>query len=447
MRLCVNSDGERVDDPAIVHQVNVLTVVASESYKDFVAGLQSDISKSITSRPREANAEYFKGKVLKTEQGEIEVTAKVAKQIEFYLIENRYVDFDHHITDAYHQAKDKGELAPLPKELEPVKEQVFALIDSVFSEEDIPKPDNEFTFQDNKLNANFEKKEFQDLWNQINHKAVYSVNFDSEELIAKSIKAIDKELDIAPLQYLVTSGEQKDETTYDELKQGESFVVRENSTEKLAASAHSVARYDLIGKIAEATVLTRRTVSRILSGINVAVFGQYKRNPEDFIRKATKLINEQKATVIVEHITYDATSGVHATPDIFTQRKEDLSKGFKARHHIYDYVFTDSTVERKFVDDLDASTEVVVYAKLPKTFFIPTPVGNYNPDWAIAFKQGEVKHVYFIAETKGSLDSLQLRDIEKSKIACARKFFAKITNEKVRYEAVDSYGKLMDLVK
>jgi type III restriction enzyme len=447
MRLCVNSDGERVDDPAIVHQVNVLTVVASESYKDFVAGLQSDISKSITSRPREANAEYFKGKVLKTEQGEIEVTAKVAKQIEFYLIENRYVDFDHHITDAYHQAKDKGELAPLPKELEPVKEQVFALIDSVFSEADIPPPDNEFTFQENKLNANFEKREFQDLWNQINHKAVYSVQFDSEELIAKSIKAIDHELDIAPLQYLVTSGEQKDETTYEELKQGEGFVVRENSTEKLAASAHSVARYDLIGKIAEATVLTRRTVSRILSGINVAVFGQYKRNPEDFIRKATKLINEQKATVIIEHITYDATSGVHATPDIFTQRKEDLSKGFKARHHIYDYVFTDSTVERKFVDDLDASTEVVVYAKLPKTFFIPTPVGNYNPDWAIAFKQGEVKHVYFIAETKGDLSSLQLRDIEKSKIACARKFFAKITNNQVRYEAVDGYGKLMDLVK
>jgi len=446
MRLCVNSDGERVDDPAIVHQVNVLTVVASESYKDFVAGLQSDISKSITSRPREANAEYFKGKVLKTEQGEIEITAKVAKQIEFYLIENRYVDFDHHITDAYHQAKDKGERAPLPKELEPVKEQVFALIDSVFSEADIPAPDNEFTFQDNKLNANFEKKEFQDLWNQINHKAVYSVQFDSEELIAKSIKAIDKELDIAPLQYQVTSGEQKDETTYEELKQGEGFVVRENSTEKLAASAHSVARYDLIGKIAESTVLTRRTVSRILTGINVAVFGQYKRNPEDFIRKAAKLINEQKATVIVEHITYDATSGIHETPEIFTQRKEDLSKGFKARRHIYDYVFTDSTVERKFVDDLDASTEVVVYAKLPKTFFIPTPVGNYNPDWAIAFKQGAVKHIYFIAETKGSLDSLQLRDIEKSKIACAKKFFAKITNDQVRYEAVDGYGKLMDMV-
>jgi type III restriction enzyme len=205
-------------------------------------------------------------------------------------------------------------------------------------------------------------------------------------------------------------------------------------------------KYDLIGKIAATTVLTRCTVSRILTGINVAVFGQYKRNPEDFILKAAKLINEQKATVVVEHITYNATEDRHDS-DIFTrEKKEDLSKGFKARHHIYDYVFTDSTVERNFVGELDASAEVVVYAKLPKTFFIPTPVGNYNPDWAIAFKQGEVKHVYFIAETKGDLSSLQLRDIEKSKIACARKFFAKITNDQVRYEAVDSYGKLMELV-
>jgi type III restriction enzyme len=447
MRLCVNSDGERVDDPAIVHQVNVLTVVASESYKDFVAGLQSDISKSISSRPREANAGYFKGKVLQTEQGEVEVTAEMAKLIERYLVKNDYTDTDDHITPAYHEAKENNERAPLPKELEPYKEQVFALIDTVFSDADIPAPDNELTFQENKLNANFEKKEFQELWSRINHKAVYSVHFDSEELVTKSIKAIDHELNISPLQYIVTGGEQTDEISYDELRQGEGFVVRENRTERLAASAHSAVKYDLIGKIAAATVLTRRTVSRILSGINVAVFGQYKRNPEDFILKAAKLINEQKGTVVIEHLEYDMTTGVHETPDIFTQRKEDLSKGFKARHHIYDYVFTDSTVERTFVGDLDASAEVVVYAKLPKTFFIPTPVGNYNPDWAIAFKQGEVKHVYFIAETKGDLSSLQLRDIEKSKIACARKFFAKITNEQVRFEAVDGYGKLMELVK
>jgi type III restriction enzyme len=447
MRLAVDSNGERVDDPAIVHQVNVLTVVASESYKDFVAGLQSDISKSISSRPREANAGYFNGKLLKTETGEVEVTAKLAKQIEFYLIENRYVDFDHHITAAYHEAKEKGELAKLPPELELLNEPVFALIDSVFSDADIPQPENEFTLKENRLNANFEKKEFQELWHKINHKAVYSVHFDSEELIAKSIKAIDKELNIAPLQYVVTAGEQRDETSYEELQRGEGFVLRESRTEQLATSVLSVVKYDLIGKIAEGTVLTRSTVSRILSGINVAVFGQYKRNPEDFMLKAGKLIKEQKATVIVEHLEYDTTTGVHEVPDIFTQRKEDLSKGFKAEHHIYDYVFTDSTIERTFVGNLDASAEVVVYAKLPKTFFIPTPVGNYNPDWAIAFKQDKVKHVFFIAETKGSLSSMDLRKIEESKIECARKFFAKITNEQVRYELVDGYGKLMELVK
>lgn len=447
MRLAVDANGDRVDDPAIVHQVNVLTVVASESYKDFVAGLQSDISKSISSRPREANAGYFKGKVLKTETGEITVTTEMAKLIERYLVKNDYTDTSDHITAAYHEAKEKGEIAKLPPELEPHREHVLALIDSVFSDADIPQPENEFNYKENKLNANFEKKEFQELWNKINHKAVYSVHFDSEELIAKSIKAIDKELNIAPLQYVVTAGEQKDETSYEEIKQGEGFVLKENSTEQLATSVLSVVKYDLIGKIAEATVLTRRTVSRILTGINVAVFGQYKRNPEDFILKAGKLINEQKATMIVEHLEYDTTTGIHETPDIFTQRKEDLSKGFKAEHHIYDYVFTDSTIERNFVGELDASAEVVVYAKLPKAFFIPTPVGNYNPDWAIAFKQGAVKHIYFIAETKGDISSMQFRKIEESKMDCARKFFAKITNDQVRYDVVDSYGKLMELVK
>lgn len=151
--------------------------------------------------------------------------------------------------------------------------------------------------------------------------------------------------------------------------------------------------------------------------------------------------------MIVEHIRYDTTRETHSEPEIFAERKEDLTKGIKATRHIYDYVFTDSDKEREFVQELDVGSEVVVYAKLPKTFFIPTPVGNYNPDWAIAFKQGAVKHVYFIAETKGSLSSLQLRDIEKSKIACAKKFFANITDEQVRYEVVDGYGKLMELVK
>ena len=375
------------------------------------------------------------------------MTPQLAKLIERYLVKNDYSDNDEHITPAYHEDKKAGKLAPLPPELEPYREQVLQLIDSVFSDAQLPEIEDDRKGKLNPLNANFEKKQFQELWNRINRKAAYTVHFETEELVAKCVKSLDKELKVTPLQYQVTSGEQTDQATYDAMKQGDAFVLRENSTGYLTTSAQSAVKYDLIGKVAEDTQLTRQTVARILRGINVAVFGQFKTNPEDFILKASRLINEQKATVIVEYLAYNPVDETYST-DIFTQpQKEDLSKGFKAKRAIYDYVFTDSANERTFVTELDASTEVVVYAKLPKSFFIPTPVGNYNPDWAIAFEQDKVKHIYFIAETKGSMSSMELREIENCKINCARKFFAKITSDQVKYDVVNSYGKLMELVK
>ena len=267
----------------------------------------------------------------------------------------------------------------------------------------------------------------------------------TEELTGKCIAELDAHLRVTPLQYTVSRGEQKDEATYDELKAGDSFRLRTNETDYFTGSAQSAVKYDLIGKLTEATQLTRKTIAAILTGISPAVFAQFRTNPESFIKEAARLINEQKATVIVEHISYNPTEDSH-TLDIFTQpKKENLSQGLKVNHHIYDYVFTDSGVERTFAGELDASTEVVVYAKM--TFFISTPVGNYNPDWAIAFNKDKVKHVYFIAETKGSMSSMDLRQIEESQIDCAWKFFAKITSEQVKYNVVDGYGKLMELVK
>ena len=273
------------------------------------------------------------------------------------------------------------------------------------------------------------------------------MDFKTSELIEKCIEALDKELRVTPLQYTVVAGVQKEKSTYDEVRHGDSFEIREIATDGLTSSASSAVKYDLIGKLAQSTKLTRQTIAAILRGISLAVFSRYKTNPEHFILKAGTIINEQKATVIVEHLTYNPLEETYSI-DIFTQeKKEDLSKGFRATRHIYDYVFTDSGVERKFVGDLDASAEVVVYAKLPKSFHIPTPVGNYSPDWAIVFHEGKVKHVYFVAETKGSMSTMELRTIEISKVECARKFFAKITSAQVKYDVIDSYGKLMELVK
>ena len=209
--------------------------------------------------------------------------------------------------------------------------------------------------------------------------------------------------------------------------------------------------YDLIGKIAEGTVLTRRTVSAILQGIRVDKLYMFRNNPEEFISKVIRLINEQKATMIVEHISYDTIEGEYDS-SIFTAEKatQSFDKAFLAKKAIQDYVFTDGyaekSVERRFAEDLDAADEVCVYAKLPRGFHIPTPVGNYSPDWAIAFYEGTVKHIYFVAETKGSMSSMQLRLIEESKIHCAREHFKAISNGNVVYDVVDSYQTLLERV-
>ncbi len=448
MRLSVDQHGERMDDPATVHQTNVLTVVANESYQDFVSNLQRDISETLSERPRKADEAYFTDKVLKTDEGEVTVSAAMASQLYFYLVQNGYVNVEKEVTQKYHDAKDNGELVELPSELKPHAEQVFKLIDSVFSVSQIPLPEDDRKSKPNPLSDNFKKKEFQELWSKINRKAAYSVHFESPELVEKCVKTLDKELKVSPLQYTIQAGEQTDEASYESLQKGEAFEVSETTTQSHRASVHSAVKYDLIGKLTEQTQLTRGTIAAVLQGINIATFGQYKMNPEDFILKAARLINEQKATVIVEHLAYDPIDDSHSS-DIFTREKpkEDFSRAVKTNRHIYDYVFCDSKNEREFVTKLDTGTEVVVYAKLPRSFSIPTPVGNYNPDWAIAFKDGQVKHIYFIAETKGSMSSMELRKIEECKIDCARKFFTKITSAQVTYDVVDSYDKLMELVK
>lgn len=456
LRLSVNQHGDRMDHPAIVHEVNVLTVVASESYKDFVAALQKDISDSLSARPKLADEAFFTGKVLKTATGDVEVTPQLAKQIYKYLLKNDYTDDADSITGTYHDAKKAETLAELPPELKPYAAQVYQLIDSVFSASQLPEIGDDRRPKKNPLNANFDKQEFKALWSRINRKAAYSVSFEEAELVQKAVAVLndkDAGLRVTPLQYTIQRGEQAEAVTYDGIKSGEAFKLKATETEVNRLSVHSAVKYDLIGKLAEGTQLTRRTIAEILKGMNVAVFAQFKTNPESFIAEAIRLINEQKATVIIEHLAYDPVEDKFDL-DIFTAglTKQDFSKaGDKLQRHIYDYVLTDSNIERQFVKELDTSGDVVVYAKLPRGFLIPTPVGDYNPDWAISFKEGTVKHVYFVAETKGSMSSMALREIEKTKIKCARKFFDDINQrfapEAVKYDVVDSFGKLMELVK
>jgi type III restriction enzyme len=236
-----------------------------------------------------------------------------------------------------------------------------------------------------------------------------------------------------------------------EVERRESFEIRKTRTQSLKHNETGGIKYDLIGKIAEGTILTRRTVAAILKGLNPDKLYMFRNNPEEFISKVNKLIKEQKASMIVEHISYNKIDGDYDST-IFTAEKtgQSFDRAFRTNKAIQDYVFTDGTaeqsVERRFAQDLDAAAEVSVYAKLPKGFHIPTPVGNYSPDWAIAFNAGSVKHIFFIAETKGTMESLQLRPIEQAKISCAKKLFNEISTEKVRYHDVDSYQNLLNVI-
>lgn len=454
LRLSVDQHGERMDNPVTVHDINELTVVTDESYTEFVAALQKEIVESLSARPRKATAEFFAGRTVEHPlTGEkVAISLDQARQLQHWLTVNGFIDYEQHLTEKW-DARAEIEMPPMPGGLEEFHYQVAELIDSLWL--GVPQPTDGRKPKKIPFNeVNFKRREFQELWGRINHKAVYQVEFDSAELILNCIQVLDRALNVTVMQYLVESGKQVVGLEVEQLEAGTGFKVSETKVEHSAVSAGSTVKYDLLGETAEKTQLTRRTCAAILTGINPGTFAKFKQNPEQFITEAARLINEQKATVIVEHLSYDPLDGRYDS-SIFTENQtaQDLSKaGDRLKKSVYEYVITDSKIERSFVEKLDVSDEVVVYSKLPRGFFIPTPVGDYNPDWAIAFRDDitQIKHVYFVAETKGSMSTLQLKGVENAKIECARKFFAslnaKAEHDGVKYDVVDSYDSLLQLV-
>lgn len=454
LRLCVNQDGERMDANVLgndVHNVNVLTVIASESYDSFAKGLQSELADAVANRPVAVTADLFKGKVLSDARGNEQVVdGEMAQAIYFDMVINGYVDKKGALTDKYYEDKANSAIK-VAEEVADCADAVIKIIDSVYDDRAM-KPENARD-KNVELRVDPEKlamPEFQALWKRISPKSVYVVDFDTEELVRKSIDSLNRNLRVSKIFFKVETGSMEEIKSKEALIGGEAFAKSKSATYDAGKRirANSSVKYDLIGKLVEETGLTRKAVVEILLGIEKAVFDQFKDNPEEFIIKAAALINDEKATAIIQHITYDVLDERYDT-DIFTEPtiKGKLgANAMKAQRHLYDHIVYDSTNERDFAADLDTNTNVAVYVKLPDSFYISTPVGHYNPDWAIAFYEGTVKHIYFVAETKGSMSSMQLRMIEESKIHCAREHFKAISNGNVVYDVVDSYQALLDKV-
>ena len=456
LRLCVNQDGERMDAGALgndVQNINVLTVIASESYDSFARGLQSELAEAVANRPVAVTPDLFKGKVLVDVRGNEQVVdGELAQAIFEDLISNGYVKRGV-LTDKYYADKANGEIK-VAEEVADSRDAVINILDSIYDARAM-QPENA---RDKNVELKYDPEklampEFQELWKRISPKSVYVVDFDTDELVRKSIDALNLHLNVSKLLFKVETGEMDEIKSKEELQEGGAFGKSRSKTYDSVNRIHANGgvKYDLVGKLVEATGLTRKAIVQILTGIDKGVFGQFKVNPEEFIIKAAGLINDEKATAIIQHITYNTLEERYDT-DIFTEPtikgKLDVN-AMKARRHLYDHIVYDSTKERDFASELDTNEDVAVYVKLPSSFYISTPVGRYNPDWAIAFYEGTVKHIYFVAETKGSLDSFKLNHItpiEQAKIDCAREHFKAISGDNVVYDVVDSYQALLEKV-
>ncbi len=445
LRICVDKNGIRQDKELLgdeVHKVNTLTVIANESYADFTSALQRETREALRDRVTAASQDYFLGKIVTTETGEKrKISLPEASLILGYLFQNDYVDDDGRLTTAYYKASETESLAPLPSKLLPIATDVHKLIAGIFNPKVIEDMVEEVapTTPPNELNDNFNGKRFQKLWNEINHKYIYTVHYDSDELVEKAIESLKKDLTVTKLQYVIVTGEQDRERVTE-------FGNTHSTTRELTDISTSTVPYDLVGDIAKGARLTRRTVAKILKGIGLKAL-LFKNNPEEFIRNAIKLIKEQKATMIVDHITYNPTNANPYDSSIFVpERRLNVNKALELSKHITPYVGYDSDGEKNFAEALQGAKEVLIFAKLPRKLKIPTPVGNYAPDWAIVFEDGSVRHVFFVAETKGSLDKMELRGVEKAKTECAKKLFNSISTNTTRYGVVDKFENLYNII-
>lgn len=446
LRICVDENGVRQDKELLgddVHAINQLTVIANESYANFTTELQRQTREALRDRAVAATHDFFVGReVTDSITGEVRAISDAeASRIIVYLEDNGYIDASCHLTEKYHSHVLKNELAPYGSKLAPIANDVSKLIQSIFDPKALDAMVTEVPVKTsaNELNDNFDDKRFQKLWNEINHKYVYTVHYDSEALVNNAVAKLRAELTVTKLQYIMITGEQSVENVAE-------FGNTKSATRELTDVSTSSVSYDLVGEIAKGARITRRSAVRILKGIEGKAL-MFRNNPEEFIRKVIKTIREAKATMIVDHITYNPTKAEPYDSTIFVpERKLDINKVLELSKHITHYVACDSVGERNFANALQSASEVLIFAKLPRKLKIPTPVGNYAPDWAIVFEEGAVRHIFFVAETKGSLDGMELRGVEKAKTECAKKLFNSISTNTTRYGVVDTFENLHNII-
>jgi type III restriction enzyme len=412
LRLCVNQNGERLRG----FEVNTLTVIATESYEQFAENLQKDIENDTGIQFGVIQAHEFAAIAIKADDGKaVPLGFDASKALWSHLLDRGYINEKGKVQDALRTVLKEGKLV-LPEGLEPQRAQIAAVLKKLSGKLEIKNADDRKPVRTRQ--AVLHSPEFKALWDRIKHKTTYRVQFDNEKLIVDCIKALSEAPPVTKtrLQWrkaglaIAKAGVQATE------KAGSDTVTLNEGDIELP---------DVLTELQDRTHLTRKTIVRVLT--ESGRLNDFKRNPQQFIELAAESINRCKRHALVDGIKYQRIGDEHYyAQELFEQ--EELTGYLKnmlqnAERSVYEHVICDSDTERSFAEQLEKSNAVKVYAKLPGWFKVPTPLGTYNPDWAVLIDRDGTERLYFVVETKSSLFSGDLRDKESDKIRCGKAHF------------------------
>lgn len=411
LRLCVNQEGERVRG----FEVNTLTVIATESYEQFAEKLQQEIEEETGIRFGIVEKHHFAGVRVKNADGEIVALGfEQSKVLWEFLRAEDLVNAQGKVQDVLRKALRDGTLT-LPESFTAHQPQVEAILRKVAGRLEI-KDANERR-QVMSRQAILHSAEFKALWDRIKHKTTYRVQFDNEALLTTCIRAL---ADLPPIARTRLQWRKAD------LAIGRAGVDAKETTTSLPVTLDEgdIEFPDILTDLQDRTQLTRRSIYRIL--VESGRLDDFRRNPQQFIERAAAIINRTKRSALVDGIRYQRIGEEeYYAQELFETEELSgyLSSMVDATKSVHEKVIYQSDTERTFADDLEKNEAIKVYAKLPAWFKVPTPLGSYNPDWAVVVEKDGAERVYFVVETKSSLFTDDLRDKELSKIECGKAHF------------------------
>lgn len=427
LRLCVNQDGERIKD----NNINILTVMANESYSDFAKKLQSEMENDTGIKFGTIEKTSFAHIIMENKKGKKEAIGS-QKSLELFnhFKKMKYINGKGKVQDTLKQAIIDNTVE-VPEKYESIKEDIVSVAKRQTKHYEIKNANNKRKVKVNK--HVFLSDDFKEFWDKIKHKTTYSVEFDTDELIEKCCNALKDELNIKPPKLIYT----KSGLTID----ASGVNYKEGTVKTVYSDEDEIALPNILKFLQNTTSLTRKTIIKIL--IESETLDQFKKNPTEYMNESSKIIKRVMSSLIVDGVKYSELDDYYSQ-QLFENEElwGYLNKNIIESHRsVYDHIVYDSEVEKNFAERLENDDEVELYTKLPGWFKIATPIGGYNPDWAILFNKDGERKMYFVVETKGTKDITQLRPSEQAKIKCGKKHFKALGSD-VELEVTNSYEDL-----